>query len=91
MLLLLLWPGLNKRDARLTLQNIAYSVNILLGSVHKILTQQQELRKVCARWAPIAWQNNKKAASMKISINSFNKCENGARSKISELLTVDGT
>ena len=38
-----------KRDARLTLQNIAYSVGILSGSAHKILTQQLEIRKVCAR------------------------------------------
>ena len=28
---------------------------------------------------------------MKISIYSFIKCQNGARSRISELITVDGT
>ena len=31
---------LTKRDARLTLKNIALSVDILSGSTHKILTQQ---------------------------------------------------
>ena len=30
--------GLIKRDAKLTLQNITYSVGILSGSAHKILT-----------------------------------------------------
>ena len=33
--------GLVKRDARLTMQNIAYCVGILSGSAHKILTQQR--------------------------------------------------
>ena len=33
------------------LQNIAYSVGMLSGSAHKILTQQLELlKKVCAWW-----------------------------------------
>ena len=40
--------GLIKRDARLTVKNIAYSVGILSGSAHKILTHQLKLRKVCA-------------------------------------------
>ena len=40
--------GLIKRDARLTVKNIAHSVDISLGSAHKILTQQLQLRKVCA-------------------------------------------
>ena len=31
--------GQTKRDARLTLENIAHSVGILSGSAHKILTQ----------------------------------------------------
>ena len=46
--------GLIKRDARLTVKNIAHSVGISLGSAHKILTQQLKLRKVCARCAAIA-------------------------------------
>ena len=32
--------GLTKRDARHTLNSIAHCVGILLGSAHKILTQQ---------------------------------------------------
>ena len=47
--------GLIKRDARLTVKNIAHSVGILLASAHKILTHQQlKLTKVCARCPPIA-------------------------------------
>ena len=41
--------GLIKRDARLTVKNITYSVDIS-GSAHKTLTQQFKPRKVCARW-----------------------------------------
>ena len=35
--------GLIKRNARLTVKNIAHSVGISLGSAHKILTQQLKL------------------------------------------------
>ena len=39
---------------RLTVKNIAHSVDISSGSACKILTQQLKLKKVCARCAPIA-------------------------------------
>ena len=49
-------------------KNIAHRVGILLGSADKILTQQLKLRKVCARYAPFAWQKNKTASRMLIPI-----------------------
>ena len=60
--------GLIERDAILTLQNIAYSVGILSGSAHKILTQQLEHRKVCAWWAPITRQKSKRLLVLKCPI-----------------------
>ena len=44
--------GLIKRDARLTVKHIAYSVGISPGSAHMILTQQLKLREICARCGP---------------------------------------
>ena len=40
--------GLIKRDARLTVKNMAHSVGISSGSAHQILTQQLKLEQVCA-------------------------------------------
>ena len=42
-----------KQDARFTVKEIAHSVGVSSGTVHKILTQELELRKVCARWVRI--------------------------------------
>ena len=64
--------GLIKRLARRTVKNIAYSVGISSGSAQKILTQQLKLRKVFARYAPIALLKNQNATLMKMTIY-FNK------------------
>ena len=39
-----------KQDARFTVKEIADSVGVSAGTVHKILTQELKLRKVCAPW-----------------------------------------
>ena len=83
--------GLIKRDARLTVINIAHSVGIPSGPAHMISTRQLKLRKVCARCTPIVLLKKKKTTRMKMPIYSSKKLQNCNKSRISELLTVDGT
>ena len=83
--------GLIKQDAILTVKNIVNSVGILLGSAHKILTQQLKLRKVCARSAPIACLKNKNAICVKMPTYFTKKCLNCDKFKISDLVKYDGT
>ena len=83
--------SLIKRDAILTVKNVANSVGILLGSAHKILNQQKKLRKVCAWWAPITCLKNKKAICIKMPTYFTKTCLNCDKFKLSDLFIFDGT
>ena len=79
--------GLIKRDSRFTVTYNAHNVGISSWSAQKIFTQQLKL-EVCALCAPIACLKNKNASRMRMPSFLMPNCD---KSRISELLTDDGT
>ena len=64
-----------KQDAGLTVKDIANSVGISSGSVHKILTQQSKLRKVCDSMCPHLLIKEQKATHVICSLFKIQSTE----------------
>ena len=79
------------QDARLTVKEIAHSLGISSGSVHKILTKELKLRKVCARWVPHLLTKEQKASRVKMAKTLLKKYKNCDKRRIIELITGDET
>ena len=77
-----------KQDARFTVKEIADSVGASSATVHKILTQELKLRKVCARWVPHLLTKEQKTTHVKMAKNLLKKYKNFDKRRISELLQV---
>ncbi|KYN39218.1 hypothetical protein ALC56_06405 [Trachymyrmex septentrionalis] len=53
----------DRSDRRLQVRELADMVNISKSAVHRILAENLEMRKLCARWVPRLLNNRTKAAS----------------------------
>ena len=78
-----------KQDARFTVKEIADGVGVSSGTVHKILTQELKLRKVCARWVPHLLTKEQKTTSVKMAKYLLKKYKIFDKRRISELFTGD--
>ena len=78
-----------KQDARFTVKEIADSAGVSSGTVHKILTQELKLRKVCARWVPHLFTKEQKTTRVKMAKNLLKKYKKFDKRRILELLTGD--
>ena len=74
-------------DGRYTVEDIAKSIGISEGSVHKILTKTLGLRKVCARWVPHLLTDGQKQERLKCSKNLLKQFRNCENRKFSDMLT----
>ena len=60
-------------DARYTVWNIAKSLGMSSGTVHKILTEELNLQKISARWVPHLLTDEQKEKRVKLSKNLLKK------------------
>ena len=60
-------------DARYTVLDIAKSLGMSSGTVHKILTEELNLQKISARWVPHLLTDEQKEKRVKLSKNLFKK------------------
>ena len=80
-----------KKDARLSVKDIASCTGISEGSVQTILKKHLDLRKVCARWVPHLLSEEQKTQCLKCA-QELLKTYKGCNSRvISNLLTSDET
>ena len=56
--------GLVTKDCRVTVKTVAAEVGLSVGSVHTIMTERLNRRKVCAQWVPHSLQPQQEACRM---------------------------
>ena len=78
-------------DARYTVLDIAKSLGMSSGTVHKILTKEWNLQKISARWMPHLLTDEQKEKREKLSKNLLKKFKKCDKRKLCNLLTGDET
>ncbi|XP_060603854.1 histone-lysine N-methyltransferase SETMAR-like [Ruditapes philippinarum] len=78
-------------DARYTVREIAYYLNLSTGTIQSILTKELNLRKVCARWVPHLLTEDQKKERVRLAKETLKKFKNLNSRKINELITGDET
>ena len=78
-------------DARYTVFDIAKSLGVSSGTVHKILTEELNLQKSSARWVPHLLTDEQKEKRIKLSKNLLKKFKICDKRKLCNLLPGDET
>jgi hypothetical protein len=64
-----------RQDRRLTIRMIADELNINESTVHRTVTQDLNLRKVCADMVPKIWNDDQKARRIEVSVEMLEQFE----------------
>ena len=78
-------------DRRLTCEEIAKEMGISHGSVHTILTQNLNMRRVAARWVPHALTLEQKQSRVDIAQKLLSRYQNEKESFINRIVAIDET
>jgi histone-lysine N-methyltransferase SETMAR len=78
-------------DARYTVREIAYYLNLSTGTIQTILTKELNLRKVCTRWVPHLLTEDQKKERVRLANETLKIFKKLTSRKINELITGDET
>ena len=78
-------------DARYTVLDIAKSLGMSSGTVHKILSKELNLQKISTRWVPHLMTEEQKEKRVKLFKNLLKKFKKCDKRKLYNLLTGDET
>ncbi|EFN77796.1 hypothetical protein EAI_17364, partial [Harpegnathos saltator] len=75
-------------DRRLKVRELADMVGISKSAVHRILTENLDMRKLCARWVPRLGQKQRRED---VSIECFAKFRSNKAEFLRRFITMDET
>lgn len=79
------------KDRRLTCEEIAREIGISHGSVHTILTNKLNMRRVAARWVPHALTTDQKQTRVDIAKQLYKRYEDEGETFLNRIVAIDET
>lgn len=80
-----------RENRRITVDEIAYDLNISHGSVHNIIQNRLQYRKVCARWVPRLLTETHKSQRVLAAVKLLERHEEAGDSFLDQIVTGDET
>ena len=78
-------------DRRYLCDEIAHELDISQGSIHQILTESLQMRKVVARWVPHILSESEKHQRVNITCKFVKRCGEDGNEMLQRIVAIDET